>query len=256
MRILELLLDGYKKILGDNLTGFYVHGSVAFGCYNPHKSDIDYIVTVRRKMTYDEKLRVLKFVDSVTKDAPRKGIEMSIVLDEYAENFVYPTPYELHFSEYWREQYEKDPYPICNDEEKRDIDLAAHFTVIKNVGITLYGEKADKKFGEVPREYYIDSVFGDIRAEDDEIVPCETIEDDTPMYYVLNLCRSLAFFRDGLVLSKKQGGEYALGKTLYDDVVKDALECYTGDRLMISARGRILEFCHCMYDLIERETNL
>jgi len=241
MQILDTLVNGYREILGDNMTGFYVHGSIAFGCFNPARSDIDYIVTVRRKMTYDEKLEILKFVDGVSKDAPEKGIEMSIVLDEHAKNFVYPTPYELHFSEYWRDQYEKDPYPICNDDEKTDIDLAAHFTVIKNVGVALYGDSIEDKFGEVKREYYVDSVFGDIRAEDDEI-------DDAPMYYILNLCRSMAYFCDGLVMSKKQGGEYALGKTEFDDVISDALSCYTGNDDMKTDRARILDFCHYMYD--------
>lgn len=29
---------------------------------------------------------------------PRKGLEMSVVLEEDVRNFLYPTPFELHFS--------------------------------------------------------------------------------------------------------------------------------------------------------------
>ncbi len=250
--VLNTLLDGYKRILGDNMTGFYVHGSVAFGCYNPDKSDIDYIVTVRDKIDREEKLEILKLMYGLRKAAPDKGLEMSIVLDKYAKNFVYPTPFELHFSEYWREQYERDPDSICSDEEKTDIDLAAHFTVIKKTGIVLYGDPIEEKFGEVKKEYYIDSVFGDIRAEDDEIIDGETITDDTPMYYVLNLCRSFAYFRDGAIISKKQGGEYMIGKTPYDDIISDALNCYVYSRKMTSDKSRVLDFCHYMYDLIDK----
>ena len=32
---------------------------------------------------------------------------------------------------------------------------------------------------------------------------------DNPMYIILNLTRVLAYLKDGLVLSKKEGGEWA-----------------------------------------------
>ncbi|MDD6156298.1 MAG: nucleotidyltransferase domain-containing protein [Lachnospiraceae bacterium] len=36
-----------RKILGDNLTGVYLHGSAAMGCFNPEESDIDLLVVVK-----------------------------------------------------------------------------------------------------------------------------------------------------------------------------------------------------------------
>ena len=35
-----------QDILGNELTGIYLHGSAALGCFNPFKSDIDLIVVV------------------------------------------------------------------------------------------------------------------------------------------------------------------------------------------------------------------
>ena len=35
-----------RRILGDKLCVVYLHGSLAMGCFNPEKSDIDMIVVV------------------------------------------------------------------------------------------------------------------------------------------------------------------------------------------------------------------
>ena len=35
-----------KRILGNKLTGIYLHGSMAMGCFNADKSDIDIIVII------------------------------------------------------------------------------------------------------------------------------------------------------------------------------------------------------------------
>ena len=36
-----------KNILGNNLTGIYLHGSAVMGCFNSKKSDSDLLVVVK-----------------------------------------------------------------------------------------------------------------------------------------------------------------------------------------------------------------
>ena len=43
--ILAGIVDQSRKIFGEELTGIYLHGSMAMGCFNPDKSDIDLIWT-------------------------------------------------------------------------------------------------------------------------------------------------------------------------------------------------------------------
>ena len=47
---IDNLINSYvshsKEILGENLVGIYLHGSLAMGCFNPQKSDIDLIIVV------------------------------------------------------------------------------------------------------------------------------------------------------------------------------------------------------------------
>ena len=69
--------------------------------------------------------------------------------------FVYPTPFELHFSNAHRESCKKDLFSYCRDMHGTDRDLAAHFTVIRKAGFALCGTDAASLFGEVPEEAYL-----------------------------------------------------------------------------------------------------
>ena len=49
--LLNVISKEYSEILKENLVGIYVHGSIAFGCFNPEKSDIDFLVVVNNSLT-------------------------------------------------------------------------------------------------------------------------------------------------------------------------------------------------------------
>ena len=44
--LLEAVVREYRRILGRNLAGIYLHGSAAFGCFRWQTSDIDLLVAV------------------------------------------------------------------------------------------------------------------------------------------------------------------------------------------------------------------
>ena len=58
--ILEQIKTSYQEILKDNLTGIYVHGSIAFGCFNWEKSDIDFLVVVKHAPSLQEKKALIR----------------------------------------------------------------------------------------------------------------------------------------------------------------------------------------------------
>lgn len=215
-----------REIFGKNLIGIYLHGSAAMGCFNPTKSDLDLILVVAAPLTDDERKRFLQGLLALIPAAPAKGLELSIVLRSVCAPFVYPTPYEFHFSNSHLDLALRDPDAYIQKLRGTDKDLAAHFTIINHYGVTLYGEAREKVFGPVPRENYLDSLWYDI-----ENAPGDILED--PVYVTLNLCRVLAFVREGLVLSKKAGGEWGL-KNLpqYSGLISSALRAYAGGQLM------------------------
>ena len=48
--LLSTFVEKTKEILKDRLTGIYLHGSAAMGCFNSGKSDVDLIIVVDRAL--------------------------------------------------------------------------------------------------------------------------------------------------------------------------------------------------------------
>lgn len=224
--ILDDIVALTGRVFGEKLTGVYLHGSMAFGCYNPLKSDIDFIVAVNSPVSAEEKTEyVAGLIELESRaDSPQKGIEMSVVREDVCRCFVYPTPFELHYSDAHRERFLADPEEFCRTMYGTDRDLAAHFTVIRAVGRTLCGKPIEEVFGEVKREYYLDSIMYDVESAARDIA-------GDPIYAVLNLCRSAAFVRGGGVLSKAEGAVKAAANIprRYLPVVNAAAESYRGN---------------------------
>lgn len=244
--ILDKIANEYQGILRDNLVGIYVHGSIAFGCFNQIKSDIDFIVVVDKPPTIEEKVALIETLLDLSADAPPKGFEMSLVLSSVCKNFIYPTPFELHYSIAHLQRCEDDLRDYCTSMNGTDKDLAAHVTVIKHVGYTLIGKQVSDVFGEVPKEDYIDSIKGDIVDSKEDVI-------ENPVYIILNLCRVLAYKNNDLILSKEQGGLWGIENLpkQHTALVSKALNNYKSEELEESFdREESLIFCNYMIENI------
>ena len=221
MDLINEFVNRSKDILKENLVGIYLHGSSVMGCFNPEKSDIDLIIVVDDKMSDITKKAYMDMVVKLNSYAPAKGIEMSIVRKEVCDPFVYPTPFELHFSAMHLKWYKDNPEDYILKMNGTDKDLAAHFTIIGKRGKCLFGLPIEDVFAVVPKADYLDSIWNDIVEAPEEIT-------GNTMYLTLNLARVLAFAKDGLVLSKKEGGEWGLKNIPeeYHRLIEDALSEY------------------------------
>ena len=219
--LLDSLRSAFDQALGSNLTGLYVHGSLAFGCFSWQRSDVDLIAVAHRPLTQAEKLALLQALVRLLPDSPPKGLEMSVVLEAACKPFLYPTPYELHFSNAWLACYRTDPLALCETAGKTDIDLAAHFTVLRAVGYALCGAPVADVFAPVPPACYWESIAADV-------ADARTAIHENYAYTVLNLCRVLAYAQTGRILSKRGGGEWALGALAprWHPAVRGALAWY------------------------------
>lgn len=223
------LLDDFvqqnKSILGDELVGVYLHGSAVMGCFNGEKSDLDLLVVVKGELSDRVKRQYMDMVVELNRFAPAKGMELSIVREKVCNPFVYPTPFELHFSISHLNWYQSDPEDYIKKMKGTDKDLAAHVTILYHRGKALYGKEVKAVFSEVERADYLDSIWSDIENAAEEIM-------DNSMYMILNLCRVLAYVKDGSILSKQEGGEWGLGHVpqKYTGLILDAMAEYkTGD---------------------------
>jgi predicted nucleotidyltransferase len=226
-------IEGFTEtivhILDDNLTGMYLHGSLAMGCFNPARSDIDVLVVTEQGMSSETMRKVARTVlDFAGNPTP---FELSFLRQSYLNPWRYPTPFDFHFSEDWREKtaaalvapewqlWSGQPPPA-------DPDLAAHITITRTRGICLAGKSILDVFPEIPRADYVDSIMGDFDYARDGIA-------DNPVYAVLNFCRIYSYLREGRIDSKDEAGVWALDHLPpdYHALISAALDTYRNDIL-------------------------
>ena len=227
-----------KDILKDNYVGVYFHGSLRLGSFNPNRSDLDFIIVVKEKLSYEVKEMIWDKLLENESLFPKKGFEFSVVLEENCRNIKHPIAYELHGSEAWIDRYKKDKSLVINDDYKVDPDLASHFSVINVLKEDMdFGKSSKDVFEKVPKQIVIDSNYGDTLECVDEIT-------NNPIYCTLNLCRFYALVKEDKILSKYDGGKWALDnmKSEYNDVIKYAMEDYISDTNYVYDNDRLKAF--------------
>ncbi|MFG6147433.1 aminoglycoside adenylyltransferase domain-containing protein [Halobacillus sp. B23F22_1] len=222
----------------DQPLGFYLHGSLSMGGFNPHSSDLDLLVITQYPITKEAKIKLTElFLKNSNDPYP---IEISFLFREQLRKNAHPFPFEFHYSEHWRAALSRDPSIFIHKKIKRDPDLAAHIYVINQRGICLTGPPITEVFPEIPPADYLSSIMGDYEE-------ClENIEED-PIYCTLNMLRFLLYVKKGAVVSKEEAGEW--GVTAFpaeiSRTIEKALDIYRSDQALYSFdRNELLLFKH------------
>ncbi|MBF0777493.1 aminoglycoside adenylyltransferase domain-containing protein [Streptococcus cuniculi] len=165
---------------------------------------------------------------------------MSVVCEKDLNPPRFPMLYQLHYSIQHRTAAEEDISLYCANMQGVDMDLTAYIMVIFQKGIVLYGEEIPKVFQAPTRKDYLDSVWDDIEDSTTRITK-------DPVSTILNLCRTLAYVREEIILSKKEGGELAqehLSQRYYQ-MLESVLSAYrTGVALVpTSLMAQFVEEC-------------
>jgi streptomycin 3"-adenylyltransferase len=235
-KFVENLMGLLKTELGNQLTGIYLHGSLAMGSYYRPKSDIDLIVVVNGKLEADLAKIVGVSVANETVNRPTTGnVELSVITAEVAKQVPIPTPFEVHYSSEWHEKILKDE--VDYSKERTDVDLPSHLTYVTQRGICLYGKPVSDIFGKVKWQYFIEAVMDDFNwiLKDENIL-------ETPFYSILNICRVFQLFREDnqKVHSKDEGGDWGI-KHLpqeYHQLIQGALDVYRSSEVVNEEQRR------------------
>ncbi len=200
---IETLVAEIQRILGDALTGIYLHGSLAMGCFHPARSDLDVLVVTERPMTLGEKRASAEMFLRVS--AHPHPIEISFLSQSDLCPWHYPTPFQLHYSEDWRARQTASlangDWQHWNDMQPTDADLAAHLTITRARGIRLVGRPIAEALPPIPPADYRASILADVEDyTTGRIAPAAN-----PVYFVLNACRVLAYLQAGHIFSKDEG---------------------------------------------------
>ena len=222
--VLNELVQELRNILGDNLVGIYLHGSLAMGGFNPASSDIDIIVVAKDKLISQVKVDLRAKLQLLSKRLLSKGFDMSVVKLNVLKQFEHPTPYEFYFH-YSNIAANKQ----IEDDGAYDSNLTIHFAITKERGICLYGKPIAAIFPDVPKLYYLQSIAHDAEWSLNNIQKGpDTGKCLVPVYAVLNFCRALAFIKEELIASKIEGAEWGLEHLPeeYKPLIQEALEEY------------------------------
>jgi len=244
--VLSRVIDILKEELTDALTGVYLHGSMAMGCFHPLQSDIDILVVCREKRSSETYRGIADQLIRIEDEMHlSKGFEISFVLESAITEGRYPTPFEFHYSAYHREKYRNNPDYLCGGDD--DPDVVAHMAVIYERGIVLYGKPIKKLFQPANREHVIHSISSDANSALEEIA-------ENPVYYVLSLSRVLLYIQESVIYFKREAGERAVAEALpeHQELVSQCLAKYNGERESVNVEHtRLRDYAEYMLKQIQ-----
>lgn len=186
-------------VAGLQLAGAYLHGSAVLGGFNARRSDVDVLAVCDGPMTAAQQSAVAEALSEQRLPCPGRGLELSIVTLQVARHPVAEPAFELHLT-----TAPEDTKVIDGHQRGGDPDLVLHFAVCRTAGRLLGpGLPAAETFGPVPDELVTAQLAAELRWGA-EHAPGE--------YAVLNACRAWRFAADGALVSKIDGGQWALGR--------------------------------------------
>lgn len=249
---IECLIATQQVILGPALRGIYLHGSLAMGCYNPLRSDIDMLVLIDSALTSAQRSALVAALPVLS--TPEQPIEISILLTGAIAPWRHPAPYELHYSEDWRARYAADDAAGLPGVDR---DLAGHITVARERGVALFGQKPLDLLPAVPPADFLDSILADVLS--DEFGLAGLAASANPVYTILNVCRTLGYMNTGRIMSKDEGALWALLELpwRYGSMTARALEKYRayGDAPEYT-REELAQFCSYALSELRSKTKL
>lgn len=223
----QTLCEQVQAALGQTLVGVYLHGSLALGCFNVELSDLDLLFVNRQRMSVETKRQLMQlFLQNSQAPCP---LELSVLVFSDIHPFQHPLPFDLHYSEYWRQKVQEEianeAWKRWNDATRSDPDLAAHLTVARHRGLTLFGQPAASVLPPVPSQDYLSSLVADY-------LDARAVRARKPMYFILNACRIHAYLTRQRICSKDEGGVYGLEvlPAPFHPLLQRALDIYRGQR--------------------------
>lgn len=220
------MLDSVQTLMGNALAGVYLHGSLAYGCFNPDASDLDLLVLASRPLLRDTKLGIAQAC--LRRSCAPVPVELSVLTPSDLTPRQYPTPYQFHFSEAWRERLTTDTTSLAwlqwpSGQQGTDPDLAAHLTLARARGVALIGPPPAAVLPDVPPADYLASITADSEAALTQPLA-------NPVATVLNLCRIAWYLRAQVLSSKEEAGVWAqeTARPAHRQLIGQALATYRG----------------------------
>ena len=215
---LDALAGAVAAAAAGNLVGVYVHGSLALGGFDPRRSDVDVLVVVENELPWAHRSALADALGEEALPCPARGLELSVVTRESALHPCWPAPrFELHVT-----TAPEDSKVVDGHGRPGDPDLVLHYAVCRAAGLLVgEGPPPHEVFGSVPTRIVLERLLNELAW---------AIEHAPSGYVVLNACRAWRYARQGDLVSKVDGGRWALEQPLrpsYAPLISAALDRQT-----------------------------
>lgn len=196
-RYLTSLTKAMDVVLGAQLVGVYLHGSAVLGGFDARRSDVDIVVVSNGPMSREQQTAAALSLSEEELPCPARGLELSVVTHEVALHPSARPPFELHIT-----TTPGDSKVVDGHGGAGDSDLVLHFAVCRTAGQLIgSGLPRQEAFSPVPQALVLDQLVQELEWSAEQ-VPNE--------YAILNACRAWRYATDGILVSKVEGGEWAL----------------------------------------------
>jgi predicted nucleotidyltransferase len=182
-----------RSILSDRLAGLYLHGSAALGGWNPEQSDVDLLGVSTETIGSNTAEAIAAALTEL--EAPGKGLEFSLVTLPSLAGISPRPPFELHVAT------GADARVVSGAGHPGDADLVLHYAVCRARGVTVCGPQPGEVFPDIPRALALMAMLDELSWG---------LDHAPARYAVLNACRAWAFAEGKGILSKIEGGLWAI----------------------------------------------
>lgn len=231
-------VDGIKRILGENLVGLYLTGSLAYGDFMPERSDIDLQAVVRNSLTEKELKAVEELHRNIDKNCPAwaNRTECSYVPLELMADLVPPkTP-----RPWWGFNTLYPEAPAGNEW------IINHYFLAK-FGIALEGPDFNTLVPPIDIRDVQKASARDLfkewepKSADPELLSNSHYQS----YFVLNLCRILHTVIGGEPGSKKIAAQWVkMNYPEWKELIEEAERWRYGDEM--KKNGEAIAFLRCV----------
>jgi hypothetical protein len=196
--VLDRLVTGQRRVLGEDLVGSYLFGSAATGDFQPGVSDVDTIAVLRADPNAVQLHVVGRLHDEIAQEMPEwQGLIEAVYLSAHA-----------------LQRFRSGVFPaarIAPGEPFHAIDVDDRWLIdwyqVRRVGITLTGPPASSVVPPIPQDEWARAVRRHL---------LEWPEDDAALegpgdlaYAIVSMCRGLRAVRSGEHVSKEEGARWA-----------------------------------------------
>ena len=198
-QILQALLEGHKRIFSDKLLGYYAYGSLVWGDFDEHTSDIDTLCLIGSEVTVEELTLLCAMHEEIIRKYPEwdNRIEVHYAPAEglkrfrtVAFNMANISPGEpLHM--------------ITADEEWID-----EWYLVREYAVPLFGGDPKEVIPYISSEEFVKQIKGYALGFRDRIKTCK--DGYSQAYAILTVCRALYTVRTGKQTSKTAAAMWAM----------------------------------------------